>query len=384
MKYKFIQANILDKHKDSKVLAEIKDIKMTVKFGNLNKLVINDTSLKIREGEILGIIGESGSGKTLITNTLTGIIADDQKIWEGKVILDGHDVTNWSLSDWRKSKLRGKIVSTVYQNPSTSLNPHRKIGSQIIESIRINSEKEISEKEAIEIAVKLLTSVKITDPLIVMDLYPHQISSGLSQRIVIVSILAAQPKLIIFDEPTSGLDAAVQAQIIEIIREINHVNKTAIIFISNDIALVSSIADRVAIMYAGKVVEEGLTSEVIHYPLHPYTWGLLRSLPELNKGGKLYSIPGVLVGDINLIKGDAFAPRNEYAQEIDFLVKPPKFTASETHFVWSWLYDERAPKFTPPTLIVEKWSAFAKTASKRKTELTRELKLMKEQVKKHV
>ncbi len=384
MKYKFIQANTFDKFKNNKVIAEIKDLKMTMKFGNRHKLVVNDTSLKIREGEILGLIGESGSGKTLITGTLTGINADTQKVWEGKITVDGQDVTDWDLEQWRKSKLRGKVVSTVYQNPSTSLNPHRTIGSQIIESILINSDKKISQKEAIEIAVKLLTSVKITDPLIVMDLYPHQISSGLSQRIVIVSILAANPKLIIFDDPTAGLDAAVQAQIIEIIREINHVNKTAIIFISNDIALVSSLADRTGIMYAGKIVEEGLTTEIINYPLHPYTWGLLRALPELNPNGKLYSIPGVIDSDIHKIKGDAFAPRNSYALEIDFLVKPPRFTASETHFVWSWLYDERAPKFTPPTLIVEKWSHYAKTASKRKTELTQELKLLKEKVKEHV
>lgn len=355
MSYKFKKSRVEDKFANAKVLAEIQDLKMSLRTKNGDKLVINGATLKVREGEILGILGESGSGKTIITTTWTGLNTSIQKIEEGKVILNNQDVTNWDSEKWEESRLRGRFVSQVFQNPLSSLNPYRKISSQIIESIQLNSDVKLSKKEAWEKAIDFLEMVKISDPLEVMDSYPHQLSGGMNQRIVIISILASNPKLIIFDEPTTALDPAVQAEIIEIIRDINKKTKTSIVFITHDIALLASLADTMIVMYAGRIVEQGTTKEIIEYPLHPYTWGLLMSIPG-DKKDKLFSIPGLVPSDISKIEGDAFANRNNgYSLKIDFHIKPPKVKASNTHFVWSWLYDQQAPKFSPPKFIKDKW-----------------------------
>ncbi len=344
-----------DKFAKAEILAEIKDLKMRI--GLNNKLIIDKTGFKIRKGEVLGIIGESGSGKTVLTSTLTGLNIKIQNIEEGKIFVKGKDVTDFTFDDWSESGLRGKHVSQVFQNPLSSLNPYRKIGSQIVESILINNVENKNKNEAYQEAITYLEKVKIHNPEEVMEMYPHQMSGGMNQRIVIVTILAAKPDLIIFDEPTTALDPLAQAQIIEIIREIKNETKIGVIFISHDIALVSSIADTIAIMYAGKIIECGSVTEIINHPLHPYTWGLLMSMPSYISGTKekLYSIRESVPKDIETIKGDAFALRSDYALEIDFESKPNRFDSSETHFVYSWLYDKRAPKFKPPKIIEESW-----------------------------
>ncbi len=344
-----------DKFVKSEVLAEIKDLKM--RLGLKNKLIIDKTGFKIRKGEILGIIGESGSGKTVVTSTLTGLNVNIQNIEEGSIEVKGVDVTKFDFDDWSKSGLRGKHVSQVFQNPLSSLNPYRKIGSQIIESILVNND-DITKEEAWDEAIDYLEKVKIHNAEEVMEMYPHQMSGGMNQRIVIVTVLAAKPDLIIFDEPTTALDPLAQAQIIEIIREIRDETNVGMIFISHDIALVSSIADTIAIMYAGRIIEQGTTDEIINHPLHPYTWGLLMSMPEYISGSedRLYSIRGLVPGDIETIKGDPFAPRSDYALGIDFEERPPRHDYSKTHFVYSWLYDQRSPKATPPRVIQKAWN----------------------------
>lgn len=340
-----------DKFNKSKLLAEIKDLKL--RLGSNKKLIIDGASAKVREGEILGIIGESGSGKTVLTSTLTGLNIDIQIIENGEIFIQNIDVTNFDFDSWAKSGLRGKKVSTVFQNPLSSINPYRKIGSQIIESILTNTDEDISYDEAYNISVELLEKVKIHNAEEVMRMYPHQMSGGMNQRIVIVIILAAQPDLIIFDEPTTALDPLAQAQIIEIIREIRDETNIGIIFISHDIALISSIADTIAIMYAGRVIEQGTAEEIIKDPKHPYTWGLLMSMPDYMDGSEdeLYSIRGIVPTNIEEVEGDSFAPRNDYALEIDFLEKPPRFNITDTHFVYSWLYHKNAPKFDLPKAI---------------------------------
>ncbi len=349
-----------DKFKNKEILARVKNLKLYYKTEAKEKLIINDTSFAIREGEILGIIGESGSGKSVITTCLTGLNADLQLVKEGLIEVNKIDVTHYTSEEWQESKLRGKFISQVFQNPLSSLNPYRKIGSQIIESIITNSEKSITKNEAYEVALELLDSVMIHNSNEVMDMYPHQMSGGMNQRVVIVTILATRPKLIIFDEPTTALDPIAQAQIIEIIREINSKFNTSVILISHNISLVSSIADTIAIMYAGKIVEKGTVEEIINYPLHPYTWGLLMSVLSSTNKNKLYSIPGKVVENIEEVNGDPFAERSEYSLNIDFIIKPPKFNASNTHFVWTWLYDDKAPDFDPPKIILEKWKKFNK------------------------
>lgn len=341
-----------DKFKNKKLLAQINDLKLRIGAGK--KLIIDEASIKVREGEILGIIGESGSGKTVMTSTLTGLNVEIQEVESGSISIQETDVTYFDFEKWADSGLRGKKVSTVFQNPLSSLNPYRKIGSQIIESILVNDETgDISKEEAHNTAVELLEKVKIHNAEEVMRMYPHQMSGGMNQRIVIVTILAAQPDLIIFDEPTTALDPLAQAQIIEIIREIRDESGVGMIFISHDIALVSSIADTIAIMYAGRVVEQGTTEEIIKDPKHPYTWGLLMSMPDYmeDEEDELYSIRGIVPTNIEEIKGDSFAPRNDFALAIDFKEKPPRFNITDTHFVYSWLYDKKAPKFEVPKAI---------------------------------
>ncbi len=343
---------MVDKFKKKEILAEINNLKL--RMGNAKKLIIDDTSFKVRKGEVLGIIGESGSGKTVITSTLTGLNIEVQHIESGNIIINGQDVTKFDFEDWSDSGLRGSFVSQVFQNPLSSLNPYRTVGSQIIESIKL-SDPNISKEEAFEEAVEYLEKVKIHNTDEVMRMYPHQMSGGMNQRIVIVTILAAKPDLIIFDEPTTALDPLAQAQIIEIIREIKDELEVGIIFISHDLALVSSIADTIAIMYAGRIVEQGTAQEIVRKPLHPYTWGLLMSMPDFISGSeeRLYSIRGTVPSNIEEVEGDSFAPRNDYALGIDFKERPPRFDITDTHYVCSWLYDKNAPKVTPPKVIRE-------------------------------
>ncbi len=349
-----------DIFKGKEVLAKIDNLKL--RLGKGKKLIIDDVSLQVRKGEVLGIIGESGSGKTVVTSTLTGLNVKIQTIDSGSIFIKDRDVTDFDFDDWSDSGLRGKHVSQVFQNPLSSLNPYRKIGDQIIESIMINAPKGFSKEEAYEEAIEYLEKVKIHNTDEIMNMFPHQMSGGMNQRIVIVTILATKPDLIIFDEPTTALDPLAQAQIIEIIREIKDELEVGIIFISHDLALVSSIADTISIMYAGRIVEQGTTNEIIENPLHPYTWGLLMSMPDFisSSNEKLYSIRGTVPSNIEDIKGDSFAPRNDFALEIDFKKRPPKFKITDSHFVYSWLYDKRAPKVTPPKVIENSWKKYEK------------------------
>ncbi len=358
-----------DKFSKKEILAEIKHLKL--RMGGAKKLIIDDVSFKVRKGEVLGLIGESGSGKTVVTSTLTGLNIEVQTIDEGKIFIKDKDVTDFDFENWSESGLRGKHVSQVFQNPLSSLNPYRTVGSQIIESLMINAEDGYTKEDAYEEAVEYLEKVKIHNTEEVMRMYPHQMSGGMNQRIVIVTILATKPDLIIFDEPTTALDPLAQAQIVEIIREIKDDLEVGIIFISHDLALVSSIADTIAIMYAGRIVEQGTAEEIIKQPKHPYTWGLLMSMPDFigDSDEKLYSIRGTVPANIEEVVGDAFAPRNDFALEIDFQERPPRFDITDTHFVYSWLYDKNAPKFEPPKVIAEvaKKSTTTKTTAKKTT-----------------
>lgn len=342
------------------VVAEVKDLTLSFKVATGgNKLVIRNTSFKLYEGEVLAVIGESGSGKTVITTALMGLLGNNAIFESGQVIVDGVDVTNFSTRDWEKSKIRGKIVSSVFQNPMTTLNPTMKIGKQIMETALVNKITK-DKKEAYAMALELLTKVKMPNPELIMEMYPHELSGGMKQRVVIAAVLMARPKILILDEPTTALDPTVQAETLRLIIDLQKEFKTSIIFITHDLGVVASIADRIAIMYAGKVVEIGPKVDVLWNSKHPYTWGLLSSMPDINIGDRLYSIPGSVPSSLNFIKGDAFAPRNLYALEIDFKEHPPFFAITEKHFVASWLYHPDAPDFTPPAPILKRWVAFEK------------------------
>lgn len=347
------------KQKGKTVIAETEKLRLSFKQkqGGANKLVIRDVDLFLYEGEVLALCGESGSGKSVITTAMQGLLGDSKVIESGKIIVDGVDVTELNDRQWYKKKLRGKIISSVFQNPMTTLDPTMKIGNQIIESVIVNKITK-SRKEAKKLAIEFLKRVRMPKPEEVMKMYPHQLSGGMKQRVVIACVFVAKPKIIILDEPTTALDPTVQAEILSLIVEMQQELKTSMIFITHDLGVVSSIADRVAIMYAGKIVEHGSIKEVINNPKHPYTWGLLLSMPDVNNSETLNTIPGAVPSSLNLIKGEAFAQRNSFALDIDLKEEAPFFQVSNSHFVASWLYDKRTPYFEPQKEIKKLWDEY--------------------------
>ena len=350
--------------KKGEPLVEVKDLKLSFKVvgQKQNKLVIRGVSFKLFPNEVLAIIGESGSGKSVLTSTLYGVLVRNAIIHGGSIKILGQDVTNWSESKWKRSGLRGNVVSAVFQNPMTTLNPNQKVGIQIMEGLFVNGIVK-TRKKAKETALYYLKKTRIANPEKVFNSYPHQLSGGMKQRVVLSAILACKTKIIILDEPTTALDPTIQAQVLELVKELKREFNLSIIFITHDLGVVASLADRIAIMYAGKIIEQGLTKEVMLHSQHPYTWGLIMSMPDLNVGEELDYIPGNVPLILNNIKGDAFAPRNKYALGIDYIQEPPVFSISKTHTVSSWLLDKKAKRYDPPKGIMERWNRWVTLTS---------------------
>jgi oligopeptide transport system ATP-binding protein len=238
----------------------------------------------------------------------------------------------------------------VFQDPMTSLNPTMTIGKQIMEGMRCHYKT--PKKEAYEKAVSLLSLVGITEPEKRMKCYPHQLSGGMRQRVVIAIALSCDPEVLICDEPTTALDVTIQAKILELIKEIQNRTGISVIYITHDLGVVAKVADYVAVMYAGKIVEKGLAKEVFYDPRHPYTWGLLSAMPDLNTSDEaLYTIPGSPYNLMGKGKGDAFADRNAYALNIDYRMEPPMFQVTDTHYAATWLLHENAPEVGMPEAL---------------------------------
>lgn len=322
-----------------------------VKFKVRDRVLtaIRNVSLDLFEAETLAIVGESGSGKSVFTKTFTGMLEQNGKVTSGEIIFEGKNLLdNKTDNDW--VSIRGKKIATVFQDPMTSLNPVKTIGSQIIEVIIKHQNK--TKEEAKKIAIELMDKVGIPDAANRFDEYSFMYSGGMRQRIVIAITLACRPDILICDEPTTALDVTIQAQIIELIKSLQKEYGFTTIYITHDLGVVANVADRVAVMYAGQIVEYGKVEEIFYNPAHPYTWGLLSSLPQLGeKGSDLYAITGTPPSLFDVIVGDAFAPRNPYAMKIDFEEEPPMFKVSETHSAKTWLLDPRAPKVEPPAAI---------------------------------
>nr|WP_318033557.1 ABC transporter ATP-binding protein [Mycoplasmopsis cynos] len=302
-------------------------------------------------------MGESGSGKSVITSLLYGLTGDNAVIDSGEIKLYNNNVESFSFNDWEKSRYRGRIVSAIFQNPMSTLNPTMKVGAQIMEGMLLNKVVK-NKKEAYQRAVEFLKLTKINDPEAVMKLYPHEMSGGMVQRVVIAAIVALEPKILVMDEPTTALDPTVQALVLDIVKELQEKLKLSIVFITHDLGVVASIADYISIMYAGQIIEEGTSEEILRYPQHPYTWGLISSMPDVNKGKRLSTIRGSVPSNLNNIVGDAFAIRNDYALGIDLEKEPNFYWISETHRVKSALLDEKSQKYYPPKLIQELWKEY--------------------------
>lgn len=334
-----------------KVVVSIKDLEVKFRVRDKFLTAIRKVSLDIYKGETLAIVGESGSGKSVMTKTLIGMIDTNGVISNGHINYAGIDLTKLK-TDEQWSQIRGKRISIIFQDPMTSLNPLRRIGSQITEVIRLH--RGFSKKEAKAEAIRLLKRVGIPQAEKRFYDFPFQYSGGMRQRVVIAIALACAPDILICDEPTTALDVTIQAQILALIEDLKKEYNFTVIFITHDLGVVAEIADRVAVMYAGKIIEIGNVNEIFYDPKHPYTWALLSSLPQLGKKGEtLYSLSGTPPSLFNEIKGDAFANRNEYALNIDFIKEPPMFKISDTHYAATWLLDENAPKVEKPKILTE-------------------------------
>ncbi|NBJ69665.1 MULTISPECIES: ABC transporter ATP-binding protein [Clostridia] len=302
---------------------------------------VRGIDLTVEKGETLAIVGESGSGKSVTSKAIMGLLPKQNALVEqGEILYEGRDLL--SLNKKEMIKIRRSEIAVIFQDPMTALNPTMKVGKQVVEGA-IGHQK-LNKKEANNLAMDLFDMVGIPNPEIRIHQYPHEFSGGMRQRVVIAMALANKPKLLIADEPTTALDVTIQAQILDLLRDIQQKTGTSIIFITHDLGVVANIADAVAVMYAGQIVEKGKVEEVFHEPVHPYNWGLLNSMPNMETKGKLYSIPGSPPDLIHPPKGDAFAPRNEFALAIDYKQAPPTFHVSETHSAKTWLLHPQAPK----------------------------------------
>lgn len=329
-------------------ILEVRDLQISFKTHNGKVSAIRGVDFDLHEGETLAIVGESGSGKSVTTKALMGILAKNGTVESGTALYKGEDILQMSRKEI--VRIRGKEMAMIFQDPMTSLNPTMTIGYQIREAVLEHNN--VSKKEAKERAIELLDQVGINNPSGRYRQYPHQLSGGMRQRVVIAIALACNPKVLIADEPTTALDVTIQSQIIELIKELQVKNNLAIIFITHDLGVVANIADRVAVMYAGKIVEIGTSDEVFYSPVHPYTWGLLASVPDMaNSEVELYSIPGAPPNLLYPPKGDAFAARSEFALNIDFEEIPPMFQISDTHYAATWLLHEKAPQLAMPEVL---------------------------------
>jgi oligopeptide transport system ATP-binding protein len=309
--------------------------------------VVRGVSFALEKGETLAIVGESGSGKSVTAKSLMRLLPkQNSMIKNGEILYEGQDLLKYSNKEMQK--VRGPEISMVFQDPMTSLNPTMTIGKQVMEGLR--KHQEIGKKEAFKQATELLELVGIPSAVERMKDYPHQFSGGMRQRVVIAMALACNPKILIADEPTTALDVTIQAQILDLMRDLQEKTCTAIILITHDLGVVANMAQRVAVMYAGEIIETGTVDEIFDQPQHPYTWGLLSSMPKLHadRSLPLVPIPGTPPDLAHLSKGCPFAARCPYAMTVCHHFEPDHTRVSDTHSVSCWLQDERSPKVNRP------------------------------------
>ncbi len=330
---------------------EIRDLQISFETSAGLVRAVRGIDLDLYKGEALAIVGESGSGKSVTVKAIMGIASSNQKTEAGTILYtyeqDGQCVTKdllkMSPAEMR-SRIKGTKIAMVFQDPMTSLDPTMTIGMQLMEGMirHLKLDKKAAKKRAIE----LLEMVGITDAAKRIKNYPHQLSGGMRQRVVIAIALSCDPEILICDEPTTALDVTIQAKILELIADIQKRLGIAIIYITHDLGVVAKVADHVAVMYAGRIVEKGTAEEVFLDPRHPYTWGLMESVPDITaeKTKRLYTIPGTPPNMIDLPNGDPFAVRNRYALKADFIEEPPMFPISGTHAAATWLLDPRTPQ----------------------------------------
>lgn len=312
---------------------------------------VRGIDLEVRNGETLAIVGESGSGKSVTSKAVLGILPGNARVESGEIRYDGRDLLR--LSEKELQKIRGRQIAMIFQDPLSALDPIMKIGRQLTETM-CWGKGALSRREAKKRALKLMAEVGIPDPGRCYGQYPFELSGGMRQRIVIAMALASDPEVLLCDEPTTALDVTIQAQILDLINRLKAERHLSIIFITHDLGVVAHMADRIAVMYAGKIVEYGTAEEIFYHAAHPYTWALLSSMPDPETSGRLEAIPGSPPILTTLPTGDAFAPRNPYAMQIDLEKEPPMFRISNTHCAATWLLHPNAPRVSPPKGVTER------------------------------
>ncbi len=331
-------------------ILEVSDLRVSFSLRGKMLTALRGTSLELRRGETLAVVGESGSGKSVLAKTFLGMLDKNGRVESGSIIFDGQDLARYTTEkQWLG--IRGKRIAMIFQDPMTALNPLKTVGEQIREAAALH--RGLDRRTSRLAVIETLERVGIGEPELRYRQFPHEFSGGMRQRAVIAAAVACRPEVLICDEPTTALDVTVQAQILDLIKSLQRDLHMSVLFITHDLGVVASVAQRVAVMYSGQVVEEGSVEEVFYDPRAPYTWALLASLPQLGvKGEELYSIKGTPPSLFKEIRGDAFAPRNPQALEVDFVEEPPAFPVSPTHWARTWLLDPRAPCIEAPRSIM--------------------------------
>jgi oligopeptide transport system ATP-binding protein len=329
-----------------KRILEIKNLRTSF-FTHVGEVkAVGGVSFHLDKGEALGIVGESGSGKSITMMSLMRLLADNGKIVEGEILFEGKDLAK--LDEKEMQKIRGNEIGMIFQDPMTSLNPVLTIGDQLMEPLI--KHKKMTKQQAFDRAVHMLSLVGIPSPKSRMKQYPHEFSGGMRQRVMIAMALSCEPKLLIADEPTTALDVTIQAQILELMKELKEKINTSIILITHDLGVVADVCNRINVMYGGLIAETGNTRDIFYMPKHPYTWGLLKSVPNPKNlvRERLIPIEGTPPDLLKPPVGCPFAPRCEYAMRICMTDRPPLFEVGEGHKAACWLNHPDAPKVTPP------------------------------------
>ena len=334
---------------ENDVVLSVRDLVVRFTLRGQTLTAVRGASIDLHRGESLAIVGESGSGKSVFTKSFMGMLDNNGRIDGGSILFDGEDIAKYKTEkEWLR--VRGKRIAMVFQDPMTALSPLMTVGRQIAETLTLH--QGLRGKAAKARAIEILRDVGITDPERRYKQYPHEFSGGMRQRVVIAIAVACNPEILICDEPTTALDVTIQAQILGLLRNLQSRYGLTLIYITHDLGVVASVADRIAVMYAGDIVEIGKSEEIFYDARHPYTWALLSSLPQLGERGEdLFAIAGTPPNLFKPIRGDAFAPRNPYALKIDYEYRPPYFDVSPTHKARTWLLDPRAPKVDRPEIL---------------------------------
>jgi len=324
------------------LLLEIKDLMTAFDTAQGRIKAVDGVSLKINSGETLGIVGESGCGKTMLALSIMRLIPANGRIINGEILFSGRDLLKISAEEMRAK--RGSQISMIFQEPMTSLNPVFRIGEQIAEAIRLH--QHLPAKKAMELSVEQLREVGISDPQKRAQDYPHNLSGGMRQRVMIAMAMSCYPKLLLADEPTTALDVTIQAQILDLISNLKQKNKMTVVLITHDLGVIAQAAEKVAVMYAGKIVESSAVEEIFANPLHPYTQGLLESIParcgqSLGRGDHLKTIPGSVPSLYNIAPGCRFYDRCSYADKECAGKEPPLAEIQPGHFVSCWKYSAK-------------------------------------------